>query len=55
MKHVGTSANAADIATRGLVSAPFGAATLTNDTVATTETVVARWSIPANALVNGNS
>lgn len=55
MKHVGTSANAADIATRGLVSAPFGAATLTNDTVATTETVVARWSIPANALASGNN
>lgn len=54
MKHVGTSANAADIASRGVVGAPFGAATLTNDTVATTETVVARWSIAANALANGD-
>ena len=54
MKHVGTSANAADIATRGLVSAPFGAVTLTNNAVATTETIVARWGVPANALANGN-
>lgn len=30
--------------------APFGAATLTNNTVATTETVVARWSVAANAV-----
>lgn len=33
---------------------PFGAPTLTNNTVITTETVVARWSIPANALASGN-
>lgn len=30
----------------------FGAVTLTNNTVATTEIIVARWSIPANALAS---
>lgn len=52
MKHVGTSANASDIATRRMLSSPFGAPTLTNNTVATTETIVARWSIPAYALAS---
>lgn len=54
MKHVGTSANASDVATMGKLGSPFGSPTLTNDTVATTETVVARWSIAANALANGD-
>lgn len=54
MKHVGTSANASDVATMRNLNSPFGAPTLTNNTVATTETVVARWSIPANALANGD-
>lgn len=36
------------------IGAPFGVATLTNNTVATTETVVARWSVAANALANGD-
>lgn len=52
MKHVGTSANPSSVATRGMLSSPFGAPTLTNNTVATTETIVARWSIPANALAS---
>ena len=33
----------------------FGAASLTNNTVATVETVVASWSVPANALAAGDS
>ena len=33
----------------------FGADTLTNNTVATTETIVARWSIAANALAAGDT
>lgn len=33
----------------------FGAVTLTNNTVATTETIVARWSIAANALASGDN
>lgn len=33
---------------------PFGAPTLTNNTVVTTETIVARWSIAANALASGD-
>lgn len=33
----------------------FGAVTLTNNTVATTETVVARWGIAANALASGDN
>lgn len=53
MKHVGTSANAADILPKGLIRAPFGAATLTNSAVAT-ETIVARWGIPAYTLTAGD-
>lgn len=34
------------------VKSPFGAVTLANNAVATTETIVARWSIAANALAS---
>lgn len=54
MKHVGTSAKPSDVATMEKLSSPFGAPTLTNNAVATTETVVARWGITANALANGD-
>lgn len=55
MKHVGTSANPSDVASMGKLSSPFGAPTLTNNAVATTETIVARWGIPANALASGSN
>lgn len=44
-----------DVSGQLALKAPFGASTLTNNTVATTETVVARWSIPANRLAAGDN
>lgn len=46
----GVDAGTGDVTLNLKTAAVFGAATLTNNTVATTETVIAKWSIPANSL-----
>ncbi|MFM9902091.1 MAG: hypothetical protein ACKVOT_13855 [Polaromonas sp.] len=55
MKHLGTSANASDIAVKSQLPVSDPTAVLTNNTVATTETVVARWALPANFLAAGSN
>lgn len=54
MKHLGTSANAADIAVKSQLPVTL-TVTLTNNTVATTETVMARWALSANFLSAGSN
>ena len=52
MKHVGLRGNAKDILCRDQLT--LGAAVLSNNAVATTETIVAQWSVAALALVAGD-
>lgn len=51
----GVDTGTGDVTLNLKTGAIFGAATLTNNLVATTETVVASWAIPANRLVAGDN
>lgn len=53
MQHLGRSTLAADIASRNQLPGRDPAVVLSNNAVATTETVVARWPLAANFLAAG--